>query len=113
VGQDVYQRLLEANPFVTRLYPNFHRATVNALQFNRGRLFERARAVVEALLAIPSVPLEGICRSAYRAHLARKSSSWQSPDQVRLQPDCLKLHTQSHRRSVLDRFDRAVHDTLD
>ena len=113
VGQDVYRRLLEANPFVTRLYPNFHRSTVNVLQFNRGRLFERARAVVEALLALPSVPFEGICRSAYRAYLARRSSSWQSPDQVRLQPDCLKLHTQSHRRSVLDRFDRAVHDTLD
>jgi len=29
-----------------------------------------------------------------------------------LRADYLKLHTQSHRRSVLDRFERAMHDAL-
>ena len=113
VGQDVYRQLLDANPFVLRLYPNFHATNVGNLYFRRGRLFERARAAIEMLLALPSSAVELICRSAYRAYLTRRSSSWRSPDQVRLEPDCLKLHTQSHRRSVLDRFDRAVHDTLD
>jgi len=32
------------------------------------------------------------------------AASWRSPEQVRLEDDCLKLHTQSHRQSILDRF---------
>ena len=40
------------------------------------------------------------------------TQSWQSPDQVQLQTDYLKLHTRSHRRSVLERFDECVEETL-
>jgi hypothetical protein len=45
-------------------------------------------------------------------HLERRASSWQSPDQVRLENDALKLHTHSHRRSVMERFDIAVTNGL-
>jgi hypothetical protein len=110
VGRDVYTRLLAANPFVKVFYPNFHDSDAGTLRFEQGRLLTACRAIVETLLAVPSTPIEWICRSAYRAYLLRKSGTWRSPEQVRLLPDCLKLHTQSHRRSVLERFDRATRD---
>ena len=34
----------------------------------------------------------------------------ESPEQVRLDADCLKLHTKSHRRSVLERFERLTQE---
>jgi hypothetical protein len=49
-----------------------------------------------------------MCRRLYAWHLRRKAGSWRSPDQVSLRSDYLKLHTQSHRRSVLDRFEVTV-----
>jgi hypothetical protein len=113
VGHDVYRRLLADNPFVKRFYPNFHESHGGPLGFRHGRGFERLRAAIEFVCEWPSAAIEWACRTAYRAHLIRRSASWRSPEQVRLQPDCLKLHTQSHRRSVLERFDRAVRDVLD
>jgi hypothetical protein len=69
--------------------------------------------VVEVLLTPIAAPAEAVCRRLYRRHLMRRSGSWRSPEQVQLQQDCLKLHTQSHRQTVLDRFDRAVQPLLD
>ena len=112
-GQDVYRTLLAANPFITAFYPNFHAADARTLQFRRRSVLERGKALIEALCAWPSAGIERICRAAYRAHLVRQSASWRSPEQVRMEPDYLKLHTQSHRRSVLERFDRAVRNVLD
>jgi hypothetical protein len=112
-GQDVYRRLVAANPFVTSYYPNFHATDSGTLRFRRRSAIERGKAFIERLFAWPSSGVERICQAAYRAHLVRTSASWRSPEQVRLEPDYLKLHTQSHRRSVLERFDRAVRDVLD
>jgi hypothetical protein len=112
VGQRVYRQLLAANPFVKRFYPNFHRAD-GALLLRRGASLDRAKAIVEGILAGPSAVAERICQWAYRTYLLRRSASWHSPEQVRLEPDCLKLHTQSHRRSIHERFDRAIRDSLD
>jgi hypothetical protein len=44
----------------------------------------------------------------YTSHLKRRAASWRSRDQVRLERECLKLHTSSHRREVMERFERAV-----
>ena len=77
-----------------------------------GNYLTRTELLVEFVVAAPSVAVEVVCRRAYRAYLTRRSSTWDSPDQVRLEKDCLKLHTKSHRHSVLSRFDDAVH-TLD
>jgi hypothetical protein len=63
-------------------------------------------------LAWPSYPVEALCRSAYGWYLRRRSAGWRSPGQVRLERDALKLHTQSHRQSILDRFERAVEEAL-
>ena len=113
VGRAVYKKLLASNPFVKRLYPNFHESDSGTLQFRHGPLFERGRRLVEAVCALPAWLVERACHTAYRSYLLRRAPAWSSPEQVRLLPDYLKLHTQSHRRSVLDRFDRAVHSALD
>ena len=112
VGAETYRRFVAVNPFVARFYPNF-RVTRTVAEQRGWRPFLRgAKRVVEFALAGPSVLVEYLCRRAYRAYLTRRASTWQSPEQVRLDPDCVKLHTQSHRQSILSRFDRAVH-TLD
>jgi hypothetical protein len=70
------------------------------------------KTLMELVLRVPAPFIELSCRRLYAWHLRRRSGSWRSPDQVRLQSDYLKLHTQSHRRSVLDRFDAAVEQAV-
>jgi hypothetical protein len=113
VGWSVYRRFLAANPFVARFYPNFHVPAAPGRPRLRRRIVERIKRGVESATQAPSALVENVCRRAYRAYLMRRSSTWQSPDQVRLEMDCLKLHTRSHRQSVLARFERAVHTALD
>ncbi|MEY4096018.1 MAG: hypothetical protein RLZZ53_3217 [Acidobacteriota bacterium] len=40
----------------------------------------------------------------------RRAASWESRDQVRLEAECLKLHTSSHRTTTLQKFEAAVTD---
>jgi hypothetical protein len=109
IGENVYRRFVAANPFVARFYPNF-RATPAARRPSGWAVIGRGlKALIEAVVAVPSVAVEHLCRVAYRKYLSRRASTWSSPEQVRLDPDCLKLHTRSHRQSVLSRFDHAVH----
>jgi len=70
------------------------------------------KSVLEIVLQLPAPLIEAACRRLYAWHLRRRSSSWRSPDQVRLQSDYLKLHTQSHRHTVLDRFEAAVEEAV-
>jgi hypothetical protein len=112
VGEEMYRRFVAANPFVSRFYPNFRVTPVARRHSIWQHVMRGAKRAVEFALAAPSVAVEVLSRRAYRAYLTRRSSTWDSPDQVRLEPDCLKLHTKSHRHSVLSRFDDAVH-TLD
>jgi hypothetical protein len=108
IGRDVFQQLLQANPFVFRFYPNFHASNAASIPFRPYRLLRPLKRALEAVLA-PVAPIaELVCRAVYRSHLSRRAATWRSPEQVRLQADCLKLHTQSHRQSVLERFDRSV-----
>ena len=108
-GADLMVPFLAANPFVARFYPNFEPAvTESPLARNSFSL----KAGVEKALGPVSQGWEWICRRAYGLYLSRRAGSWRSPEQVRLQPDALKLHTQSHRHSILDRFDRAVASAL-
>lgn len=108
IGQATYRRVLAANPFVGGIYRNFHAAAPGPATIRQGRVLQMAKAVVEMLCAWPSQLVEGGCRYAYRAYLKRKAPTWRSPEHVRLEPDRLKLHTQSHRRSVLARFDEVT-----
>ena len=52
--------------------------------------------------------LESIARAIYGWHLNRRAATWQSIDQVRLEAECLKLHTSSHRASTLEGFEAAM-----
>jgi hypothetical protein len=112
VGGDLFRQLLRANPFVTHFYPNFHAAPSVTPGFERVRTFAPLKRAAEWLGAGPAAAAEALCRRLYRAYLTRRASTWRSPQQVRLERNCLKLHTQSHRDTVLTRFDRAVHDVL-
>ena len=66
------------------------------------------KGALETVLTLPSPLIEAMCRRLYAWHLQRRAGSWRSPDQVRLQSDYLKLHTRSHRHTVLERFEATV-----
>jgi hypothetical protein len=104
IGGDVYRDLLRVNPFVQRHYPNFHARSNDAFAFHPRAWQRGVKRALEMVLAPLSAPIEALCRGLYRAYLVRRAPLWRSPDQVRLEPDCLKLHTQSHRRSIAERF---------
>ena len=112
IGPEVLEGFVAANPFVARFYPNRARRAETAFAIHRGRALRWLKAAAEWLLIVPSPALEALCRHAYAWHLKRRSVSWRSPEQVRLQPDYLKLHTHSHRQSVLEQFDRRVDEAL-
>jgi hypothetical protein len=108
-GEGVYHRFLDANRFVERFYPNFR---PKAATETRDHGDAARRKYVETLLDRTIGPLyERICRTIYTSHLKRRADSWRSRDQVRLEPECLKLHTSSHRREVMERFEQAVANT--
>ncbi len=117
IGDDLLDAFLAANPFVIRYYPNgiTRRPGVPppTLAQPQGRGLARAKRLLEIVLRVPSPVIEAVCRRLYTWHLRRKAGFWSSPDQVSLQPDYLKLHTQSHRHSVLDRFDASVEYAFD
>ncbi|MEW6321797.1 MAG: hypothetical protein AB1635_12035 [Acidobacteriota bacterium] len=112
-GSDAYRAFLRANPFVTEHYPNFRPRPV-AAPVAASPIRDRARRAVEAAVDVLVGGLgERACRRAYRWHLRRGASRWQSRDQVRLDDECLKLHTASHRAATMERFLRSVHESLD
>lgn len=112
VGHDVFCALLAANPFVSHFYPNFHAASAGRLQMRQPAIVRMLKGVVERLGTPVAWAMEGLARRAYRTYLRRRSRTWRSPDQVRMDADCLKLHTQSHRHVVMERFTRATDAAL-
>jgi hypothetical protein len=104
-GETVYKQFLDANPFVARCYPNFRPRQVEAAP-------RPAWPARDWALAIVAPVAERLCRAVYRWHLRRRASSWQSSDQVRLEDECLKLHTSSHRLETMARFEAAMADAL-
>jgi hypothetical protein len=109
IGDDTYRRFLDANRFVERFYPNFVPRPLPAAAA-RPRV-RRLRNMFEIGLNWTVAPFfEGICRLIYRTHLRNRAHTWTSHDQVRLDPECLKLHTCSHRHEVMERFERAFEE---
>ena len=99
-GQDVFSRFLDANPFV-REFTRTSKGRFGALESLSHRAWPGADA-----------DRERRARWLCGWHLRRRAATWQSRDQVKLEPECLKLHTSSHRASILARFDRAMLDAL-
>ena len=113
VGESVLGEFFAANGFVARFYPNAGVPRRDGVPFPaKSRLRTGMKKALELALALPSPIVEAGCRRVYAWHLHRRAASWRSPDQVRLQSDYLKLHTQSHRHTVLDRFDAAVDEAV-
>ncbi len=109
-GADVYRRFLDENPFVTHFYPNLEAASSEASEYGSGWFLRALKRGLEwLLLPGPGQILERICRAAYRSYLRGRSQSWATPEEVVLDSEYLKLHTNSHRRRVLDKFNRQVH----
>ncbi len=105
VGASTYLRLLEANSFVRGFYRNVHGPEPGMPAIRQGLLLRTAKRAAEHLLQWPAAACERACRHLYRAYLRRRSRTWPSPDQVRLDDDRLKLHTHSHRKRVLEQFE--------
>lgn len=112
-GADMFQKLLDANPFVGEYYPNFHAADRASARLRRKNRLSWTKHAAEVVLYLPSLLAEAVCRGAYRGYLKRRSARWESPDQVVLSDAVLKLHTRSHRADVLERFHHALHDALE
>jgi hypothetical protein len=127
VGGDLFPELLAANPFVARFYPNFQpsdpstqhpapsisTSTWHPAPSTQHHAVARLKSSIDAVFRGPSLLVELVCRHAYGSYLRGRAGSWRSPEQVRLQTDCLKLHTRSHRRSILERFDHAVREAVE
>jgi len=113
IGAGLWKDFLAANPFIARKYPNAMTPSPTFSESTRtAAAARRLKTLLEIVLTVPSPILESLCRRLYAWHLRRRAGSWRSPDQVSLRSDYLKLHTRSHRRSVLDRFDAAVESAI-
>lgn len=105
-GHRVFERFVKTNAFVRDFYPNFDTGSRLSAISSRPASWRRW---VESTLSIGIAPaMERMSRALYGWHLRRRAAFWQSRDQVRLEPECLKLHTSSHRASTLARFDAAM-----
>ena len=105
VGHDVFAQFVNANPFVKRFYPNFDANVAPAPPKPQAA----SPTPLERALALgPGALLEFMARAIYGWHLKRRAATWQSIDQVRLEAECLKLHTSSHRAATLERYEAGV-----
>ena len=108
LGDEIFARFVGANPFVREIYPNF------ALEPEpRKPQAASPKPVIEQVLSLGIASVwERAARAIYGWHLNRRAATWQSRDQVRLDAECLKLHTCSHRAAALARYDAAVTEAL-
>lgn len=114
VGGSELERFIQANPFVRDWYPNFDPGLSEPwAEAVPGRLLATLKGIAERLLSLgPGFLLETGCRVLYRRYLRFRQGSWESPEEVVLDDDYLKLHTRSHRRAVMDRFRSAWDQVL-
>lgn len=103
-GDDAYRRFVDANPCVRAHYPNFVPREADAIPVARSVVMR----VLGAGLTLAAPLLEPAARALYGWHLRRRSASWTTRDGVRVDDECLKLHTSSHRDAVLRRYDAAL-----
>lgn len=108
-GERVFDRFVKANGFVRDFYPNFD---IGLQPSAISRQHSPWQKVMELMLVGTASILEAISRALYGWHLRRRAAGWQSQDQVKLEPECLKLHTSSHRASTIRKFDAAVAEVL-
>lgn len=103
IGHHTFRNFLAKNQFAWDFYPNFKPGEPVAAPPSG------VRGAIERILSLGIAPLmERVSRRLYGWHLRRGADRWQSRDQVKLEAECLKLHTSSHRASTLEKFDAAM-----
>lgn len=108
-GAEVYRRFLEANSFVKCWYPNHPGGGRDVAVGSLGVVASVAKRAMELVASCgPAQVAEYVARTLYRRYLRRQAHRWQSPEQVRLEPECLKLHTRSHRGTVMAAYSREL-----
>jgi hypothetical protein len=115
VGPNVFNHFVKSNGFVREFYPNFRLdESPKPSAFAKAMADKQApspKSLVERVLSVGFAQLaELVAQSLYGWHLRRRSANWQSRDQVRLEAECLKLHTSSHRAATMARFDAAMRE---
>ena len=115
-GDTVFERFVKANGFVRTHYPNFELgqgSKASMPQSLKASIPQSLKAFCERVLSLGPAQLgEALSRRVYGWHLGRKAATWQSRDEVRLEVECLKLHTSSHRASTLGKFENAMAASL-
>ena len=106
IGVQTYKRFVDANPFVAARYPNFKYQAASLIRRAGTRWLERVLSLGFAQVAEPAA--RGLCGW----HLRRRSATWRSSEEVRLDRECLKLHASGHRASTLARFETAMKEAL-
>ena len=105
IGDEWMMRLRTSNLWVEELYPNSLPAKDNPGILATSPLLRTLKRCQEVLLSAGLAQVyEAVCRTLYRRYLIRKSPSWSTPEQVRLNPDVIKLHTESHSAAVMHRY---------
>ncbi len=113
IGGETLRRLLEANPSVKRFYPNAPPPDRLPISMSPGPGLRFAKRAAEIALSLGIGQLaEAGLRFLYRRHLQSRATAWASPDEVTLGDDLLKLHTESHKKKVLETFRLAVAENL-
>jgi hypothetical protein len=110
MGHHVFDRFVKSNGFVREFYPNFE-LPAHPKTHDPGLKTQdpRLKTLMEACLSVgPAQLAERIARVLYGRHLRARAATWQSHDQVRLEAECLKLHTTSHRAETLARYEAAL-----
>ena len=104
-GEEWMIRLRESNQWVEELYPNSLPPRDNPGILGASPLLRTLKRWKEVLLSPGLAQIyEVLCRTFYRRYLLWKSPSWSTPEQVRLDLDVIKLHTQSHSAAVMHRY---------
>ena len=108
-GYRVFGRFVKANAFVRDFYPNFELDVVPKPQAHSPKpQVPSLKPSIERVLSLgPAQFAERLARALYGWHLRRRSARPASREHVRLEPECLKLHTSSHRDDVVKRFETA------
>ena len=113
-GYPTYLRFLSENSFVAKRYPNLLPLPGCLDGYRPVRILRSAKAALEILFALGIRQLlELVSRESYSRYLRTRSGGWSSPDQVVLERDHLKLHTETHRHWVMERFQRELSSALD
>ncbi len=112
-GDEWMLRLRASNRWVEELYPNSLPAKTNPGILARSPVLRILKRCKEVLLSAGLAQVyEALCRTLYRRYLLWKSPSWSTPQQVRLDPDVIKLHTESHSAAVMHRYDSELQRVL-